>query len=97
MAAFVSLAFVKTVTVVDTDVDLYDMQDVEWATQTRARYETDLLPIPESIGHRLNPSVENDKWSRLGIDATVPLPREEKFARATMRQVNLDDYEIEEA
>ncbi|MGI9228423.1 MAG: UbiD family decarboxylase [Gammaproteobacteria bacterium] len=94
MAAFVSLAFVKTVTVVDKDVDLYDMQDVEWAVQTRACYEKDLMLMHEGIGHRLNPSVEDDKWSRLGIDATVPLPRQEKFVRATMRQVNLDDYDI---
>ena len=38
--------------------------------------------------------VENDKWERLGIDATAPLPREDKYARATMREVNLADYDI---
>ncbi len=95
MAAFVSLAFVKTVTVVDTDVDLYSVHDVEWAVQTRCLYEKDILMIPDAIGHRLNPSVENDKWTRMGIDATVPLPRDSRFERATVRQVNLDDYEIE--
>ena len=95
MAAFVSLAFVKTVTIVDTDVDLYSAQDVEWAVQTRCLYEKDILLIPDGIGHRLNPSVENDKWTRMGIDATVPLPRQGKFERATVRQVNLADYDIE--
>lgn len=94
MAAFVSLAFVKTVTVVDTDVNPYSLADVEWAVQTRCRYDKDLLRIPDSIGHRLNPMVENDKWERLGIDATAPLPREDKYARATMREVNLADYDL---
>ena len=94
MAAFVSLAFVKTVTVVDEDVDIYNPADVDWAVQTRCRYETDLLLIPEAIGHRLNPMVENDKWTRLGIDATVPLPRPEKFVRAAMEDVDLSQYEI---
>lgn len=94
MAAFVSLAFVKTVTVVDEDVNIYNPADVDWAVQTRGRYETDLLLVPESTGHRLNPIVEDDKWTRLGIDATVPLPRPEKFTRASMDDVNLADYEI---
>ena len=97
MAAFVSLAFVKTVTVVDADVDPYSVTDVEWAVQTRCRFDRDILRIPDAIGHRLNPMVENDKWERLGIDATVPLPREDKYKRATMRNVNLDDFDIEGA
>ena len=97
MAAFVSLAFVKTVTVVDTDVDIYSLADLDWAVQTRCRFDRDLLLIPDAIGHRLNPMVEGDKWSRLGIDATVPLPRENKFNRVTMRAVNLSDFDIEGA
>ena len=94
MAAFVSLAFVKTVTVVDEDVDIYNPADVDWAVQTRCCHEKDLLLIPDAIGHRLNPMVEDDKWTRLGIDATVPLPRPEKFSRASMKDVNLADYEF---
>jgi len=94
MAAFVSLAFVKTVTVVDEDVDIYNPANVDWAVQTRCCYESDLLMIPDAIGHRLNPMVEDDKWTRLGIDATVPLPRADKFTRATMEDVDLSAYEI---
>ena len=94
MAAFVCLAFVKTVTVVDEDVNIYDPADVDWAVQTRCRHERDLIKIPDAIGHRLNPMVENDKWTRLGIDATVPLPRPEKFTRAAMSEVDLSNYDI---
>ena len=97
MAAFVSLAFVKTVTVVDTDVDIYNVADVDWAVATRCCYETDLLKIPDSIGHRLNPMVQNDKWCRMGVDATIPLPRPDKFKRATMAVVDLSNYDIEGA
>ncbi len=96
MAAFVSLAFVKTVTVVDEDVDIYNPVDVDWAVQTRCCHDRDLLLIPDAIGHRLNPMVEDDKWTRLGIDATVPLPRPEKFTRATMDDVDLSNYEFSE-
>ena len=94
-AAFDSLPFLKMVTVVDTDVDIFDPGDVEWAVATRARFERDLLLTPDAAGHRLNPMVEDDKWTRMGIDATVPLPRAEKFRRATMRDVNLEDFQIE--
>ncbi|MFK8050542.1 MAG: UbiD family decarboxylase [Halioglobus sp.] len=94
MAAFVALAFVKTVTVVDEDVDIYNSADVDWAVQTRCCYETDLLQIPDAIGHRLNPMVEDDKWTRLGVDATVTLPRDDKFVRASMDQVDLSAFDI---
>ena len=92
MASFVSLAFVKTVTVVDEDVNIHDPADVDWAVQTRCCYETDLLLIPNATGHRLNPMVEDDKWTRLGVDATVPLPRPDKFIRASMDHVDLSAY-----
>ncbi|MCH8227331.1 MAG: UbiD family decarboxylase [Proteobacteria bacterium] len=94
MAAFVSLAFVKTVTVVDEDVDIYDPVDVDWAVQTRCRHEKDLMLIPDAFGHRLNPMVEDDKWTRLGIDATVPLPWPDKYIRTTMGDVDLSAYEF---
>ena len=93
-AAFDSLVFLKTVVVVDTDIDIFNQHDVEWAVATRSQYEHDLTIIDEGIGHRLNPMVENDQWVRLGIDATVPLPRQEKYERARMLDVNLADYEI---
>jgi 2,5-furandicarboxylate decarboxylase 1 len=94
--AFDSLVFLKTVTVIDTDIDIFDIGDVEWAIATRCRYDKDLVQLPESDGHRLNPMVEDDKWVRLGIDATIPLPREEKYTRSSMQAVDLSKFEIEE-
>jgi len=95
MAAFAAQAFVKMVTLVDTDVDIFNNADVEWAVATRCRFDTDLLLVPESAGHRLNPSTENDMWTRVGFDATVPLPKQQKFTRSTLRDVELNDYDIE--
>jgi len=97
MAAFLAHPFLKMVTVVDTDVNIFSVHDVEWAVATRCRFESGLQTVPESIGHRLNPMVENDKWTRLGIDATVPLPREDKFVRATMMDVDIADFDVEGA
>ncbi len=94
--AFDSLVYLKTITVVDTDIDIFDIGDVEWAIATRCRYYKDLVQLPESDGHRLNPMVEDDKWVRLGIDATIPLPREEKYTRSSMQAVDLSKFEIEE-
>jgi len=93
-AAFDSLAFLKTVIVVDPDVDIFNVADVDWAVATRCRYERDVITLPDGIGHRLNPMVENDRWTRMGIDATVPLPREPKYERATMLEVDLSDFDI---
>ena len=95
-AAFDTLVFLKTVTVVDTDVDIFDVGKVEWAVATRCRYDKDLVMLPESDGHRLNPMVEDDKWVRLGIDATVPLPREEKYMPVTMRDVDISNFDIDD-
>lgn len=83
------------VTIVDTDVDIFDIADVEWALATRCRFDQDLLLVPDSPGHRLNPTATNDLWTRVGFDATVPLPIEDKYVRATMQDVDLSQYEID--
>ena len=82
-------------TVVDTDVDIFNLNEIEWAWQTRARFDKDITLDDDGIGHRLNPMVEDDNWTRMGVDATVPLPREEKYEKATVMDVNLADYDIE--
>ena len=49
------------------------------------------------LSHAVDHPSENDKWTRMGIDATVPLPRAKKYERATMMDVNLSDFDIEGA
>ena len=45
----------QRVVAVDTDVNLYDPIDVNWAMTTRFNPDTDLLVMPKQWGHILNP------------------------------------------
>lgn len=69
----------KAVTVVDEDVDIYDMDDVMWAVLTRARPDKDIMIIPATPSFYRDP--HKDHWSRLLIDATAPFERRAEFER----------------
>jgi UbiD family decarboxylase len=83
----------KACTVVDEDVDIYDMNDVMWAVLTRSRPDKDVMIIPETPSFYRDPHKEH--WGRLGIDATVPFERRHEYERKKIpgaRSVNLSDY-----
>ncbi|MFI9781628.1 UbiD family decarboxylase [Streptomyces sp. NPDC051956] len=63
---------VKHVTVVDTDVDVHDPADVEWAVATRFQADRDLLVVSAAQGSKLDPSTDDGIGARMGLDATVP-------------------------
>jgi 2,5-furandicarboxylate decarboxylase 1 len=92
LAAFPPL---KQVTVVDADVNIRDPQDVEWALATRFRPDRDIILIPEARGHELNPVTDAGIVCKLGLDATAPWPRPEKFERLKVLDTDLGHYEIE--
>ena len=69
----------KTCTVVDEDVNIYDMNDVMWAVLTRSRPDRDVLVLPEVPSFYRDP--HHDHWGRLGIDATAPFARRHEFER----------------
>ncbi len=84
----------RTAIAVDTDVDIYSMDDIMWALVTRVNPRTDILnPIPGGIGQTFQPAermTAGDKdWTAsntrfeggMGIDATVPFGYEEDFHR----------------
>jgi 2,5-furandicarboxylate decarboxylase 1 len=98
LEAFKSL---QRVVVVDTDVDLFDAVDVDWAITTRFDARTDLVVRPGAEGHILNPMVEIDpdgkggKVTKIGIDAMVPFERRgETFERVKFQDVDLKNYDI---
>ncbi|MHA2251657.1 MAG: UbiD family decarboxylase [Candidatus Kariarchaeaceae archaeon] len=74
MAAFAAHGSLKWVTVVDTDINVYDPVNVEWATITRTG-EDDIIVIPKARGSSLDPAMdEKTKTSiKVGIDATMSL------------------------
>jgi len=69
----------KVCTVVDEDVDIYDMNDVMWAVLTRSRPDKDVMIIPETPSFYRDP--HKDHWGRLAIDATAPFGRKDEFVR----------------
>jgi len=84
-AAFSAHPSLKHAVVVDTDIDVFNPLEVEWAVATRFQAKEDLLIIPNARGSTLDPSADQETGSttKLGIDATRPLNKpEEKFERA---------------
>ena len=69
----------KMCTVVDEDVDIYDLEDVTWAVLTRSRLDKDVIVIPDTPSFYRDP--HKDHWGRMGIDATVPFDRRKEFER----------------
>lgn len=83
----------KVCTVVDEDVDIYDMDDVMWAVLTRSRPDKDVMIIPETPSFYRDPYKEH--WGRMGIDATAPYERRHEYERKKIPgvdAVNLTDY-----
>ncbi len=72
----------KSVIVVDTDVDIHNPREVEWAVTTRFQADRDLIVIPNAQGSKLDPSTRDGVGAKMGLDATVPLDAPDgKFTR----------------
>ena len=98
--AFAVFRSLQRVVVVDSDVNLFDPVDVDWAITTRFNVDTGLLILPNEEGHILNPmvSVAEDGKSgtvtKIGMDATVPPGEPARFERVRYQQVDLRDHDI---
>jgi 2,5-furandicarboxylate decarboxylase 1 len=92
----------QRVVAVDTDVNLYDPIDVDWAITTRFNADTNLIIMPNQPGHILNPMVKINPGgkggtvTKMGIDATAPYPRTDQFERVSFKEVDLKKHQIEE-
>ncbi len=71
--AFAGHYDLKTVIVVDEDVDIHDPREVEWAVTTRFQADRDLVLIANAQCSKLDPSTRDGLGAKLGFDATVPL------------------------
>ena len=78
MAIFAAHPSLKHAVVVDSDIDPYDMEQVEWAVATRFRGDENLLVIPKVRVSSLDPVSDQEKelGCKVGVDATKPLGRE---------------------
>lgn len=72
-AAFRGHSSLKFVVVVDEDINIYDLNDVEWAIATRVQPDRDVYIFPNQIGSSLDPSADQitRKTAKWGIDATI--------------------------
>ena len=108
MAAFGFSVYLETIAVVDEDVDILDMDEIEWAVTTRCNPSEQIHIIPEVKAHRNNPIAgvrELVEGSFVGkakmiVDATVPWKYKNLkgksefplFKRASFLEVDLKDY-----
>ena len=69
-AAWASVSLIRTVTVVDADVDPWDHEQVEWARTAHARPDRDLVMIGDGQADRADPLERDRRVAKLGIDAT---------------------------
>ena len=85
---------------VDTDVNLYDSNDVNWAVISRFNPDRDLIILPNQTGHILNPMVtinpdgKGGTVTKMGMDATAPFPRTDAFRRVSFMDLDLEKYDI---
>ncbi len=97
-AAFKGHGSLKHVWVVDTDVDIYDPAQVEWAFATRFQADKDMMLFANQPGSSLDPSGihmrgQKSRTAKLGFDCTIPWGMDKaKFVRGKYGRVNLSDY-----
>jgi 2,5-furandicarboxylate decarboxylase 1 len=79
----------KYCTVVDTDIDLYDEKQINWAINTRVQPDDNIRTYPTMAGAPLDPSGEHRQSQKVGIDATIPLDEDsEPYERVTVPGVD---------
>ncbi len=85
MATFAAHPSLKHAVLVDTDINVFNPEEVEWAVATRFQADKDLIIIPNARGSTLDPSADQETGltTKLGVDATRPLSKpRSKFERA---------------
>jgi 2,5-furandicarboxylate decarboxylase 1 len=97
-AAFRGHGSLKHVWVVDSDVDIYDPMQVEWAVATRFQADRDLLIFEQQPGSSLDPSGihepgQKSRTAKMGLDCTIPWGGDPaKFRRGQYGAVDLTQY-----
>ncbi|MBK8985492.1 MAG: UbiD family decarboxylase [Chloroflexi bacterium] len=97
-AAFRGHGSLKHVWVVDSDVDIYDPMQVEWAVATRFQSDRDLIVLADQPGSSLDPSGRHEPGqksltAKMGLDCTIPWGADKsKYQRGAYGRVKLSDY-----
>ncbi|MGD8505845.1 MAG: UbiD family decarboxylase [Candidatus Bathyarchaeota archaeon] len=97
-AAFEGHKSLKHCVIVDDDIDIYDLDEVEWAIATRFQADKDAVILPNQRGSSLDPSgdlTEGKKATtcKMGLDATIPFKETGKgFEKEKYRKVDLNRF-----
>lgn len=95
LAAFAAFPPLQMVTVVNSDVDIRNPEEVERAMVTRCDPASDIIIVPGAFGHELNPVLKDNVGAKMGFDCTCPLPRSPRYEKVAYKNVSLKDYIIE--
>ncbi len=93
-AAFSGHNSLKHVVIVDDDIDVHNMENVEWAVATRFQGDKDILILKDQKGSSLDPSSDPQTraTTKVGLDATMPLKGREKFKKESYKKINVGEY-----
>jgi 2,5-furandicarboxylate decarboxylase 1 len=97
-AAFKGHSSLKHVWIVDTDIDIFQPAELEWALATRFQADRDLVVLENQPGSSLDPSGihqpgQKSRTTKLGFDCTIPWGADkQKFRKVTYGAVDLNDY-----
>ena len=86
----------KRIVVVDSDVDVFDLDDVEWATWSRLSRADKIRTYPDVHSWELERCTDDTQASaRVGIDATMDMDKLDKLIRPIIpgaADIRLEDY-----
>jgi len=97
-AAFNGHKSMKHVVIVDSDVDIYNPNAVEWAIATRVQGDKDIIIKPNQPGSSLDPSAKQEEGkkaltTKVGVDATIPSDVDKsKYEIVRYKKVDVDAY-----
>lgn len=94
IAAFAAFPDLQMVTAVNSDIDIYKPEDIEFAMVTRCDPAKDIIIVRGAFGHELNPLVKNNLAAKMGFDCTCPVPKPEEYTRIAFKDVNPAEYKI---
>jgi 2,5-furandicarboxylate decarboxylase 1 len=96
LCAFGAIRDIKIVMAVDPDIDIANPKEIQFALATRVQGDRDVIMIPGAKGNELDPIQDvYDYITKIGIDATKPLARAERFELARIPgydTLELKDY-----
>jgi UbiD family decarboxylase len=97
-AAFKGHGSMKHCIIVDDDIDIYNLDAIEWAIATRIQGDKDIVIMPNQPGSSLDPSADLTEGKKattckVGVDATIPSDKKDKsFKVERYAEVDLKKY-----